>query len=154
MSSPALGRVAPNATAFVIAHLLPAATSPAHLGSKRWSTQAPLPYWMINRVTGGNDFVSDLPVVRLHTIAASETECQHWMAKADARMMVLVEDPLFEIEMADGSIASCEFAECVEGPRTDPPPYSSVLNTDQASSVVSRLVSTWALGLRFDNADL
>lgn len=148
-----LGRAAPNATAFVLAHLLPAADSVLNLGAKRWTAGGPLPYWMVNRVTGGNDFVSDLPVVRIHTIAASETECQHWMGIADQRMMLLVEDPLYEVVMTDG-VANCEFAECQEGPRTDPPPYSSVANTDPASAVVSRLASTWALGLRFANAPL
>lgn len=139
----------PNAVAFVLAWLLPAAASPLNLGSKRWSTGAPLPYWMVHRVTGADDLISDFPVVRVHTIAATETECQREMDRVNARMRVLVDDPLTDVLMPDGSIANCDWCEIPEGPRPDPPPYSSVLATDPAAAVVSRLVTEYQLGLPY-----
>lgn len=150
MTQPVLyERQPPNATAFVLAWLRPIAASPLHLGSKRWAAGAPLPYWMVNRVTGGNDFISDFPVIRLHTIAETETECQREMDRANNRMMALVVDPLLEVVMADGSVANCQWVETLEGPRPDPPPRSSVMGTDPASAAVARLVTTYQLGLPF-----
>ena len=136
-----------NAVAFVIAWLRPIGTSPLQFGSKRWSTELPLPYWMPTRVAGGGNIVSDYPVVRIHCVAATESECQRAMDRANDRMRILDEYPLTDVLMDDGSTANCEFAEMTEGPRPDPPPYSSLIATDAASAVVSRLVSTWSLGI-------
>lgn len=143
-----LGRKTPNAVAFVIAHLLPAAPAPVNLGSKRWAAGDPLPYWMINQVTGGTDLFSAFPVVRIHAIASTETACQQWMDLANQRMWVLIDEPNTDVLMADDSIANCEWIEMDEVARPDPPPYSSVTAVPGASAV-SRLVSTYCLSLKF-----
>lgn len=148
MSSPLLyPRKPANAVEFVIAWLRPIGDSPLQFGVKRWSTGAPLPYWTPTRVAGGATILSDYPVVRIHTVAANETDCKRAMDRANDRMRILADDPLTEVLLDDDTIANCEWAEMTEGPRPDPAPYSSVMATDPASAAVSRLVSTWALGI-------
>lgn len=145
MSSPLLHPRKPaNAVAFVIAWLRPIGDSPLQFGSKRWSVAAPLPYWMPTRVTGPATVLTDYPVVRIHTTAATETECHYAMGRAIDRMYVLADDPLTDVLMDDGSIANCEWAEMTEGPRPDP---TSAMASDPTSAAVSRLVCTWALGI-------
>lgn len=148
MTEPLLhSRSAANAVYFTIAWLRPIGDSPLQFGSKRWSAGAPLPYWMPTRITGGSTILTDYPVVRIHTVADSETAVHEAMDRANARMRILDEDPLVDVQMDDGSTANCLWAEMIEGPRPDPMPYSSVMSTDPAAAAVSRLVSTWTLAI-------
>ncbi len=141
MSSPLLyPRKPANAVEFVIAWLRPIGDSPLQFGVKRWSTGAPLPHWMPTRVTGGSTILTDYPVVRIHTFAATDTDCKRAMDRANDRMRILNEDPLTDVLLDDDSIANCEWAEMTEGPQ-------QVITTTTASAAVSRLVSTWALGI-------
>lgn len=141
MTEPLLyDKAPPNSVAFVLAWLLPLVDSPLKVGSKRWATGGPLPYRMVNRITGSDDLITDYPVISVHTFAATETDAQREADKTHRRMLLLADDPLLDITMADASLANCEWLETLEGPH--PEPYS-------AESVVTRLVARYQLGLHF-----
>lgn len=130
----------PNSVAFVLAWLRPLVVDPTKLGSKRWVAGGPLPYRMVNRIAGADDLITDYPVVSVHTFAGTETDAQREADNTHRRMLMLADDPLLDVVMADASLANCEWLETLEGPR--PEPYS-------AESVVTRLVARYQLGLHF-----
>lgn len=130
----------PNAEAFVIAWLLPLAGGYDKIGSKMWAAGMPKPYFMVRRITGGTDLITDYPLMRVHTFAASYTEASHKAWDAHRRMLMLANDPLLDVTMPDGSLANCEWLCADEGPHEEP--YA-------AESVVTRFIAEYTLGLHF-----
>jgi hypothetical protein len=140
-----LGRAAPNAQAFVLAHLAPLnglTTPPGGVGSLR-NPKDPLPFRLVQRVAGANDLFSDFPVVSVHTFGANTGNLADTLASRAAdithrRMLVLLDDPTTDVIMADGSIANCEYLEVKEAPRKEPYRDTSVI----------RYVARYELGLK------
>lgn len=131
----------PNAELFVIAWLTPLAGAPNKIGPKRWAAGMPFPYFMVRRITGGTDLITDYPVMRVHTFAATYTAASESAWDAHRRMLLLANDPLRDVTMPDGTLANCEWL-CAddEGPHEEP--YG-------AESVVTRFVAEYTLGLHF-----
>lgn len=131
----------PNAEAFMMAWLMPLAGAPNKIGPKRWASGMPMPYFMVRRITGGTDLITDTPLMRVHTFAASYTEASNKAWDAHRRVLMLAEDPLLDVVMPDGSTANCEWLDAdTEGPHEEP--YG-------AESVVTRFVAEYRLGLHF-----
>lgn len=136
-------KTVPNSIVFVIAHLLPLATTPRpqdSVAAKRWVAGMPLPYRAITRVAGGTDQLSDNPTIRVHTFGATFTEAMHEADRSHLRMLLLLDDPLYDVVMPDGSIANCESLTAPDGPHEEP--YA-------ASSVITRFVAEYLPVLRF-----
>lgn len=132
----------PNSIVFVISHLMPLATTPHKqdsIAAKRWSTGMPLPYRAVTRTTGNTDQLADYPHVRVHTFAATFTDAMREADRTHQRMLLLLDDPLYDVVMPDGSIANCESLTIIEGPHEEEYP---------ASSVVTRFVAEYLPVLR------
>lgn len=134
------GQAPPNAEAFVIAWLRPLAGSNDKIGARRWAAGMPLPYRAVSRVTGSGDLITDCAVVRVHTFAGTYTDASREADLTHRRMLLLAEDPLLNVTMANGKPANCEWLETTEGPREEP--YG-------AETVVARFVAQYRLGLHF-----
>jgi hypothetical protein len=129
------GFAPPNSVAFVLAWLKPLGP----LGSKRWSAGEPLPYRMVNRVGGTGDLFSDDPLISVHTFAGSETDAAREADITHRRLLVLMNEPLTDVVMADGQLANLEYLEITEGPRRE----------DYADTSITRYVARYRLGLHF-----
>jgi hypothetical protein len=129
---------APNAEAFVRAWLLPLATDPALVGSARWQAGMGLPYRSVTRLGGPSTLISDFPVVRVHTFAATYTDASREADRTHRRMLLLARD-LGDVTVALAT-ANCSSVEMLTAPREEP--YG-------AESVVRRFISEYALELRY-----
>jgi hypothetical protein len=137
------GYAPPNSVAFVIAHLLPLAqtTSPEDsVAARRWSTGMALPYRAVTRVAGTDDQISDFPVIRVHTFARDYTSAAREADRTHRRMLVLADDPLYDVTMPGGITANCASLTVLSGPREED--YA-------AESVVVRFVAEYLPVLRF-----
>lgn len=139
-------RRAPGAVPFVLAYLLPfiraqeppLSPATAHLGAKRWKAGGPLPYWTVTALGGPEDMLSAYPTVRVHTLAAGDTAATAWAELLHSHMLDLVDDPLIDVAMADGTLAGVDWVEVISLPHEEP--YA-------AESVVTRLISEYQLAL-------
>jgi hypothetical protein len=119
-----LAPTAPNATAYLLAWLAPlAADYPAltdpnltYLGAKRWAAGFPLPYRMVNRITGADDAYTfdDKPVLSVHTFGPDYTTAAREHDRTHARIRVLIDDPQTDVVLPGGQIVNAEWAETVE----------------------------------------
>jgi hypothetical protein len=134
------GQAPPNEVVFVLAHLLPLAGEVDKLGAHRWAAGMPLPYRSVTVIPGGSDLITRSSLVRVHTFGATYTEAARAADDTDRRMLVLAEDPLFNVPMPDGTVANCQSLDGRSGPREEP--YG-------AESVVIRFISEYDLALRF-----
>lgn len=143
MSVDLFDKAPPNAIAFVIAHLLPLAhtTSPQDaVSAHRWAAGMALPYRAVTRVDGGDDQITDFPVIRVHTFAADYTTAAREADRTHRRMLILAEDPLYDVTMPGNITANCAGLSVIRGPH----------EVDYASSsVVTRFVSEYIPALRF-----
>lgn len=143
MTAEVYNKTVPNGIVFVIAHLLPLATTPNpqdSVAAKRWAAGMPLPYRAVTRVTGATDLLADHPRIRVHTFGATFTEAMLEADRSHMRMLLLLNDPLYDVVMPGGSIANCESLDASDGPHEEP--YAS-------SSVVTRFVAEYLPVLRF-----
>ena len=138
MSAPLHDEAPPNSEVFVIAWLLPLAGA-GGVGSKLWTAGMPKPYRAVRRVTGADDLISDYPVMRVHTFAATYSLAATEADKTHRRMLLLAEDPLSDVSIGSAT-ANCEWLKTDEGPREEP--YG-------AESAVIRFVAEYCLGLHF-----
>lgn len=139
MSAPLLYPLrAPDAVAFVMAHLRPIVASPLAIGANRWQAGTILPYRMVLRVTGPRSAMADFPVVRVHTFGADVNQAYREGNDTDARMQKLVDDPLYPVDMGEGVLANCSWCEITEAAHEVE--YKS-------KSVVTQVVSEYSLKL-------
>lgn len=139
MSVDLYGEAPPNAQAFILAHLLSLTDDPESLGAKRWITGMPLPYRIVQVFMGPADLITSMCKVRLHTLDRTYTACSHEADRGHSRMLVLVEDPLYDVTIGS-AVANCESMTVNQSPHEEP--YA-------AESVVTRFISEYDLALRF-----
>lgn len=143
MTAELYNKTVPIGIVFVMAHLMPLATTPNPQDSvvpKRWSAGMPLPCWAVTGLGGPTDFLADHPRIRVHTFGATYTDAMLRSWDAHQRMMLLLNNPLYDVVMPDGSIANCESLDAPDSPHEEP--YA-------ASSVVTRFVAEYLPVLRF-----
>lgn len=141
MTAELYGQAPPNPQAFILAHLLPLSDGDTDkLGAKRWQAGMPVPYRMVCIIPGPSDLVAAYCKVRLHTFHTDYTDCSHAADVGHRRMLVLADDPLFDVPMADGATANCTALDVTEEPHEEP--YA-------AESVVTRFVSEYDMILGF-----
>ena len=95
----------------------------------------PLPFYLVNRVTGSDDMVSDYAVVSVHSFATSRT------AASDAATAVHTEMKLLTAKtsvVVQGSAFGVDFLSVVETPH----------HVDYDDKTVRRYVGRYRLGLR------
>ena len=117
MSDPLLyDYAAPDATAFVIAHLRPITNSRTAIGAHRWTAgpDIPLPYRMVERITGPATIELDYAVMRVHTFGSDVNQAYREGRRTDGRMMLLVRNATTDVLMDDGSTANCDWCEINE----------------------------------------
>lgn len=131
---------APNAESFVRAWLLPLTGDPALVGSQRWAAGMGLPYRLVTRLGGESDLIADVAVLRVHTFAATYTEASREADRTHRRMLLLAENPLAEVSMTGGVVASCSSVDRAVAPFEQD--YSS-------QTVITRFISEYTLTLRF-----
>lgn len=141
MSAPLYDRAAVPAEAFLRAWLLPLATSPDLVGSRRWQAGMALPYRVVNRIGGPSDLISDFPTARVHTFAADYTTAHREAERTHRRMLLLARD-LPDVTLGGGVVASCAWCSTNFAPREEPYGADSVI----------RFVAEYALELRFTPA--
>lgn len=145
------GREATDGQVFVLAHMLPWVaeqiapdTDPGrHLAAKKWEAGGPLPFFWASCPSVPEDDWASFPVVRFNTIAAKFSTAMTLARQAHRRMLVLVDDPLFEVVLPSGRIADLEYCEVISGPHEVP--YA-------AESVATRVVSEYRLALTISAA--
>lgn len=156
MTQPLLhGEAPPNEVAFVLAWLLPITgvdlplTAPFTLdpntvgvGAERWEAGMILPYRSVTVFPVHQDLISSYSIVRVHTFGDSYEHASDEADKTHSRMLVLADDPLTDVLMADGSIANCQSLGGEHCIRPHKQPYA-------AESVVTHFVSEYDLALRF-----
>lgn len=142
MSAPLYDYAAAPAEVFLRGWLLPLASNPALVGSRRWQAGMALPYRMVRRLAGPSDLVSDFPTVRVHDFGGDYTAAAREADRTHRRMLLLAQD-LADVALGGGVVASCASCEVLSGPREEP--YG-------AESAVVRFVSEYALELRFTPA--
>lgn len=74
----------------------------------------PLPFILINRLTGGDDWVTDYPCVSIHCFNASRTLASDTARVMHKQMKDL--DPRLPIQMSDGSYVSVDYVFVDEAP--------------------------------------
>ena len=126
------------AEAFLRGWLLPLATNPALVGSRRWQAGMGLPYFLVSRIAGPSDLISDYPTVRVHVFAADYTAASREADRAHRRMLLLARD-LPDVDLGGGVVASCASCDCDQTPREEPYGVDSV----------TRFVAQYSLELRF-----
>lgn len=130
----------PNSYAFMLAHILPLADTPLALGAKRWKAGMPVPYRMIRTIPGRSDLISAFCKVRLHTFHTDFTEASHEADTGHRRMLLLADDPLYDVVMAGNIVANCSSFDVREEPHEEPYP---------SESTIVRFVSEYDLAMRF-----
>lgn len=138
MSTDLYDKAAAPAEAFLRAWLLPLATDPALVGSRRWQAGMALPYRLVNRIDGPSDLISDFPTMRVHTFAADYTAASREAERTHRRMLLLAQD-LPDVTLGGGVVASCAWCATNFAPREE---------SYGAESVI-RFVAEYALELRF-----
>ncbi|MBY0461524.1 MAG: hypothetical protein K2V38_29765 [Gemmataceae bacterium] len=142
MTAEVYANAAPNSVAFVMAHLLPLAPGPNrydYVAANRWAAGMPLPYRAVERVDGDTDIVADYPAIKVHTFAKTYTEASNEADRTHQRMLILLDDPLYDVVMPGGRIANCNSLTVLRGPEESEYP---------ASSVVKRFVAEYLPVLR------
>lgn len=135
---------APAPVAFFLAHLMPIGEQPfdpanPDLGAERWRTGMRLPYRMVTLIPGRSDLISIFGRVRTHTFAETYTGASQAGDTTHQRMLLLADDPLIEVALPGGRIASCESLDVSEIPHEEP--YA-------AKSVITRFLSEYEFSLR------
>lgn len=123
------GSAAPNAVAAIVAHLLPLGTAPNrhdYVAAQRWSAGMPLPYRAVEGGGGPGDLISVEPTIKTHTFAKTYTEAMREGDRTHQRMLILLEDPLYDIVMPDGQIVNCSLT-VLRWPEESEYPASSVV---------------------------
>jgi hypothetical protein len=131
-----------DAEVFLIAWLKPlvaGALANTSIGTDRTSSM-PLPYRMVNRVTGIRTVDADYPVMWVHTFATKRSDAAREAGLTDDRMQRLVEYPGWDTVLPDGRVAQCDWAEISEAAHWEA--YA-------AESVINRFVSEYKLCLSF-----
>jgi hypothetical protein len=140
------GEAPPNSLTFVLAHLLPLADSPDHLGIER-REGGPLPFFWVH-LLDEVEFLTERKVealISLHTLAEAvdgldaDTVAIREGGRAHQRMLVLADNPLTDVPMPDGTLANCEYLRTLERP---------VLR-DYGSDTISRTKAVYRIGLSF-----
>lgn len=127
----------PDVEEFVISWLAP--LGPAGSAGAERPSGAVLPYRMVTRVAGTDDLFFDDPVVSVHTFAATRTAAADAAKVTHLRMLVLINDPLTDVTMFDGSLANADHVETVEKPYW----------VDYKDVAIRRYVARYRLGLHF-----
>jgi hypothetical protein len=73
-----------------------------------------LPFYLITRLTGGDDNVTDSAAVSIHAFSTTRTSASSNARLMHARMKKLT--PLVPILMSDGSYASVDYVTVIETP--------------------------------------
>ena len=123
--------VAVQAEEFVVAYL----TSLFPNVGVEMEASPPLPFYLVNRVTGHDDMISDYPVVSVHSFAASRT------AASDAATAVHTEMKLLTAKtsvVVAGSACGVDFLTVEDSPR----------HVDYDDKTVRRYVARYRFGLR------
>jgi hypothetical protein len=138
MSVELLGRAAPNAQAFLLAWLAPLGAC----GTLR-NPGDPLPFRMVTQIDGSGDLFSEWPLVSVHTFGDTAGDIPDTLAMRASsithrRLMLLMDDPTTEVQMADGSIAGLEYFDVKELPK----------KVNYHDTSVIRYVGRYELGLK------
>ncbi|MEB3021311.1 hypothetical protein [[Mycobacterium] crassicus] len=94
--------VAPNAIAFMLAHLTPLGP-----GGPNRVDGDPLPYRSVNRIDGADDLTlfCDNAVLSVHTFAATQEDAEH-EGEITHRRILLLKHELFDVPLHGGGVAN------------------------------------------------
>lgn len=145
MTVPLHDKASTDSEQFVIAWLTPFFDELGGATDIKRRAGNPLPFGLVREVdnTENEQQISSYPLVSVHWLADTEDGCRALSRRGHRRMLMLAEDPLLEVDMGDGVMATLEWLETAEGPRWVD------YNTDQ----IFRRVSRYRMGLPFVNVE-
>lgn len=104
--------LAPDVEEFLVAYLSP--LQPLGSVSIEMPKEPPMPFILINRLSGGDDYVTDTGTVSIHCFSTSRS-----LAAYEARRMHLMMKslhPRLSVALSGGVFASADYVEVIETP--------------------------------------
>lgn len=128
--------LAPDLEDLVISYLTSTGLAPAAQIQFEMPPRPTYPFFLVNDLSGGDDDVTEYPVVSIHCFASTRPAAATAGRELHTKMKALT--PLLAIQISDGSYVSIDHLEVVERPHWE----------DYADDAISRYCGRYHIDLR------